>query len=267
MEFIYSQRWCELVFENRNKNYGAYHLRQNESNRLLHSWLIAMIIIATAIFGIAISGGPSVELIQQYSDKTHQPEIIYNFNKVTPPTLPMPITHTAAAPTIKSNGNGIPVVTDRKIQNVEPIISVPVTTMATLNSAGGNTSIVPVSSGNGTTGAGATVTGASEFTLMPEVFPEFPGGEEALIRYVQKNIIFPSDLIRREISGTVYVGFIVDKNGHVSNIKILKGIDNAPELSLEAIRVLEKSPVWKPGLQGGKPVAVAYTLPVTFITK
>ena len=54
MEFIYSQRWCELVFENRNKNYGAYHLRQNESNRLLHSWLIAMIIIATAIFGIAI---------------------------------------------------------------------------------------------------------------------------------------------------------------------------------------------------------------------
>ena len=84
---------------------------------------------------------------------------------------------------------------------------------------------------------------------------------------VQKSIIFPSDLIRREISGTVYVGFIVDKNGHVSNIKILKGIDNAPELSLEAIRVLEKSPVWKPGLQGGKPVAVAYTLPVTFITK
>jgi len=148
--------------------------------------------------------------------------------------------------------------------------------MATLNSTGGNTSIVPVSSGNGTTGAGATVTGASGFTLMPEVFPEFPGGEEALIRYVQKSIIFPSDLIRREISGTVYrreisgtvyVGFIVDKNGHVSNIKILKGIDNAPELSLEAIRVLEKSPVWKPGLQGGKPVAVAYTLPVTFITK
>ena len=263
MEFIYSQRWCELVFENRNKNYGAYHLRQNESSRILHSWLIAITIIATAIFGIAISGGPSVELIQQYSDKTQQSEIIYNFNKVTPP--PQPSASTSIA--VKSNGNGIPVVTDRKIQTIEPLITTPVTTVPTLNSTGSGTSIVPFSSGSGTTDAGTTVTTTSDFTLMPEVFPEFPGGEEALIRYVQKNIIFPHDLIRRDISGTVYVGFIIDKSGHVSNIKILKGIDNAPELSVEAIRVLEKSPVWKPGLQGGKPVAVAYTLPVTFTTK
>ena len=54
MEFIYSQRWCELIFENRNKDYGAYHLRQNESNRLLHSWIIASTIIAAMLIGIAL---------------------------------------------------------------------------------------------------------------------------------------------------------------------------------------------------------------------
>ena len=264
MEFIYSQRWCELIFENRNKDYGAYHLRQNESNRLLHSWIIASTIIAAMLIGIALSGGPSIELIQQYTDKTKLPEIIYNFNKVEPP--PIPITNTTT-PATHSNGNGIPVVTDRKLQIIEPLITSPLTVLPTLNSTGGGTSIVPVTSGTGTMGTGASTTGASDFILIPEVLPEFPGGEEALIRFVQKNIIFPSDLIKNEISGTVYVGFIVDKRRHVSNIKILKGIDNAPELSLEAIRVLEKSPLWKPGLQGGKPVAVAYTLPVTFTIK
>jgi len=102
-----------------------------------------------------------------------------------------------------------------------------------------------------------------EVFLVVEVAPEFPGGNEALLNYLGENIIYPQEALKANIQGTVYVSFIVEKNGEVSNIKVMRGIGGGCDE--EAVRVVQSMPKWKPGTQRGKPVRVQFNWPVRFI--
>ena len=92
--------------------------------------------------------------------------------------------------------------------------------------------------------------------------PEFPGGEEELIRYLAQNIQYPKQALDGNTEGRVLIGFVVNKEGDIDDVKVLRSIgDGCDE---EAVRVIHKMPKWKPGKNNGKLVNVFYNLPVTF---
>lgn len=95
-----------------------------------------------------------------------------------------------------------------------------------------------------------------------EVAPEFPGGQKAFGKFLGSNIRYPESARENNIQGKVYIGFVVEKNGELSDLKIIKGIGGGCDE--EALRVLKSSPNWKPGMSEGKPVRTSYTFPVTF---
>ncbi|MDO5314840.1 MAG: M56 family metallopeptidase [bacterium] len=95
-----------------------------------------------------------------------------------------------------------------------------------------------------------------------EQMPEFPGGVEALMDFVAKNVVYPQEAMDKEISGRVYVSFVIEKDGSVNEVKVMKGIGGGCDD--EAVRVIKAMPKWKPGKQEGKPVRVSYMMPITF---
>ena len=97
---------------------------------------------------------------------------------------------------------------------------------------------------------------------MVEVMPEFPGGTAKMMDYLSKNIKYPEEAKEKGISGRVFLSFVIEKDGAVSNVKVAKGIGK--ECDDEALRVVKAMPKWKPGLQKGKPVRVNYMLPIFF---
>lgn len=101
-----------------------------------------------------------------------------------------------------------------------------------------------------------------EIFYIVESMPEFPGGEEALYNYLSANLRYPTVAREAGITGKVFVAFVVEPDGSVSNIKVLRGIGGGCDE--EAIRVVENMPRWVPGKQRGKPVRVHFNLPIKF---
>ena len=95
-----------------------------------------------------------------------------------------------------------------------------------------------------------------------EVMPEFQGGINGLMDYLSSKVKYPSKALKMGRQGTVYVGFVIDREGNVGEVNALKGIDQ--ECDAEAVRVVRIMPPWTPGLQRGEPVPVKYTLPIRF---
>lgn len=98
--------------------------------------------------------------------------------------------------------------------------------------------------------------------LFAQQMPEFPGGTASLNKWLNRNINYPVVAQNMGLSGRVYLNFIVDKNGSISNIKVTRGVDEL--LDQEAIRVISEMPNWKPGLQNGRPVNVSFNIFITF---
>ncbi len=101
-----------------------------------------------------------------------------------------------------------------------------------------------------------------EFFMVVENMPEFPGGDLGLMKYIQKNVRYPAIAKEYNITGKVYVSFIVDKQGKVTNVKVVRGVDK--NLDAEAVRVVKSLPKYKPGKQRGKAVRVMFTIPINF---
>lgn len=101
-----------------------------------------------------------------------------------------------------------------------------------------------------------------EIFMVVEDAPEFPGGTQALLDYLRKNIKYPAICRENNIQGRVLVSFVVNKDGAIVDPEVVKGVN--PSLDKEALRVISGMPKWKPGSQRGKPVRVKYTVPVNF---
>lgn len=99
------------------------------------------------------------------------------------------------------------------------------------------------------------------FTVVEEQ-PTFPGGEAARLKFLQENIVYPQIAKESGIQGTVYVAFVVERNGSVTDVRIMRGIGGGCDE--EAVRVVKNMPKWSPGKQRGKPVRVAFTMPIRF---
>lgn len=98
--------------------------------------------------------------------------------------------------------------------------------------------------------------------IVVEQMPEFPGGEEALYQFLGSNLSYPDTAKEQNITGKVIVSFVVEKDGRITNAKVIKDIGGG--CGAEALRVVNKMPRWKPGKQKGKPVRVQFSLPFVF---
>ncbi len=101
--------------------------------------------------------------------------------------------------------------------------------------------------------------------MLVENPPEFPGGEQALLDYIRSNVQYPKKARKKNIQGTVYISFIVEMDGKVTNVRVLRGIGGGCDE--EAVRVVSSMPDWKPGYQDGEPVRVQFNLPIRFILR
>jgi protein TonB len=102
---------------------------------------------------------------------------------------------------------------------------------------------------------------------VAEVMPEFPGGIEALTKYLSSHVKYPRQYLEMNVNGTVYLSFVINKKGKVTDISVLKGLHESDAFEIEAMKAISSMPDWKPGMQSNKEVSVMYTLPVAFRTR
>ena len=100
------------------------------------------------------------------------------------------------------------------------------------------------------------------FDGIVETMPEFPGGEQAMYKFIINHIEYPVVSRENGIQGKVYIRFVIEKDGSITDVKTARGVSS--ELDKEAIRVIKMMPKWKPATQSGKPVRVTFTLPINF---
>ena len=272
---LYNAGWLDVVFANRNQTYGAYELRKNYSARLAKSLLAAVTFFVMLVCSPAIykyfEGEPTVESqVQQTED-----DPIF---KVTDVKL-MPKKKNEAPAATKSQakpikGKSIGWTTPKVVDASKVIQDVPSTEDLMKSVVSTSTQDGPEIGGNvieGLDGKGGNGTSASSgtegegdmlFDAGVEQQPMFPGGLEAFANYLRKNLRYPATAAEIGVMGRVFVNFIVEKDGSLTDIKVVKGIGHGCDE--EAIRVLKKSPRWAPGMQNQQKVRVMFTIPIVF---
>ena len=100
--------------------------------------------------------------------------------------------------------------------------------------------------------------------VITDQMPSFPGGDQKMMKFIQKNIKFPQAEYDAKLSGTTYITFVVEKDGSITGIAVLRGVPNGPGFDKEAMRVIAEMPKWVPGKNNGQVVRVQYNLPIHF---
>ncbi|MDR1602338.1 MAG: M56 family metallopeptidase [Tannerella sp.] len=118
-----------------------------------------------------------------------------------------------------------------------------------------------VASGEAPTSTASASLSDEVFTVVEEM-PEFPGGQQAMLDFVSENLRYPAEIHEKGIGGRVILAFVVRKDGKLSDVKVIRGIN--PELDAEAVRIINAMPVWKPGKMKGKTVNAKFTIPISF---
>ena len=271
-EMIMQSNLLDIIFENRNKAYGAYPLRLNYGNRLFKS-------IAGTI-GIALLFCVLLNWNNKQPKKMGPLYIIDSVTLYEPPVeVVKPPEEPAKPPTAAASSSE----NIAQVESVAPrfvydtVIDQPVPTIEQLENAKIGTANIKGNKDDGTltsvaikntgTGMGKTDIKTTEeeddpYTKPVEIMPEFPGGKEALKRYLLHNISQPGDLEASE-KVVVIATFVVNKLGKIENVTITK--NGREDLDDDVVKVIKKMPSWKPGIQNGKNVSVYYSLPVTFV--
>lgn len=263
---IYESRWIDLVFEDKNKNYGAYQLRQESTKNTVSAFFLGIIVIIT-IISIAL-------VINKLSPNTiavpEIPETIFrpiDLDEIIPLTPEEPVKKTAL-PTVKNPVENV--VTSQQMTNPQIVNAQAATLEVPKNNEFSQSSASTSSTGDATTGTATTATqgitpevevpnNSIVNTAMLDKSPEFPGGMKKFYNYVGNNFSKP------DIEGLetirVSIAFVIEKDGSMTDIRILK--DPGYGLGQEAIRVLKSLKTkWTPGILNGKPMRTAYTLPI-----
>ena len=253
-------RWDDIVFENRNKAYGAYVIRSVYSRNVLIACSVAAVIIAFILAYPSIAEYlkgdeevPEVALKQiKYNELAPPPPT----DKNTPPSPKIDI-----PPPVKTIIKFLPPkVTDKDVVEEEKI---PTVEEIKQNDTGAENVEGPVIIFDDPVEEVVKVENNEEaiFTVV-EQQAEFPGGFEAMGKFLAKNMKYPAQARRMGVEGSVFVSFVIDKNGNISEPQVIKGI--SAECDKEAVRVVGLMPPWKPGKQNGKPVKCRFVLPIKF---
>ncbi|HVU94176.1 MAG TPA: TonB family protein [Puia sp.] len=261
----------DVIFEGRNKAYGAYELRRHYPQRLLLS-LAGVAVITGALFGVDyIARRSPAPVKQQFMVVDVQLEDVKEAQHNEPPPPPPPPKQVMAKVEI-TKFTPPKIVRDNEVKEDErppEQEKLNETRIGVINQEGvkdeGVTAPPVSATGNGVVEAPKpkNVEDYDRTFTKVEIESEYPGGTAAWMRYLNKNFRYPEDAINNEIQGTVVVQFIVDKEGNVSNVEAVSGPETGG-LRQEAIRVIERSGKWVPAIQNGRNVKSYKKQPVQF---
>ena len=246
----------DLVFEGRNQAYGAFELRRNYNKRVTY------IIGGVILFSVALMGlkkfmdRPKDEVVEEtlkveQIDLTPPPPV-----EEQPPTPPPP----PPPPMVEMVKFTPPVIKDDAVEEEPQKLQEEVKeTQVGVKDQEGEQIIAPPSTDNGP-GEPA----APEIFTIVEENAEFPGGFAAMMKYIQQNVQYPAMAREAGISGKCFLKFVVNENGDISNVEVLKGVPGCPDCDKEAIRVVKSMPKWKPAKMTGRSVKCYFNLPFSF---
>jgi protein TonB len=244
---------AEMVFANRNKEYGAYQIRRNYEKRIINALLYTLIIVGLPVLFkfLANSAANKKQVVSEEISLTEPPPIDKN-EPPPPPVIPPP----PVVQTIKFTPPKV--VKDEEVQDEPPPTQEEMkdVQISTETHEGTTTTDLPPEN--------PVVADPDEgkiFTIVEEQ-PTFPGGEEKLIEYIQKNTKYPAVARENGVQGKVFVNFVVDADGSIVDAKIIRSIGAGCDE--EALRVVKSMPKWKAGRQNGRSVKCYFNLPVNF---
>ncbi|MFN8239701.1 MAG: energy transducer TonB [Bacteroidales bacterium] len=248
-------KFDEIVFENRNKEYGAYVIRKKYAKSAIlailgGTSLFVGFFVLLSFTGTPVAMGdgdgiieifvvPDSTIIDPNTLKTEPPKEMENKPEVYR-YLPPQIVDTVDSNSIQMMANDLLTDTSKYKDNKVEIIPV-------------EDPVIPTDNDD------------SKVPVIIQEMPVFPGGSEALMKFIYENIKYPEQAVINNIEGRVTLKFVVSADGSVRSATIIKGVD--PLLDLEAIRVVSMLPRWKPGKNNGDPAAVWFTVPVKFEIK
>ncbi|MFD2785949.1 energy transducer TonB [Hymenobacter rubripertinctus] len=263
----------DIVFEGRNKAYGAYIIR-----RVYGKHVTRAVLISIALFALLIAF-PLVARMMKKDDVVVEDKMLKvnelmeapPLDKVAPPPPPPPPPEAPPPPppkltTIKFTPPVVKKDEEVKKEEIPDVKELEKATVAAV-SVKGNTDnpadLAGLEPGEGTKAVEEVVTN-KPYTYV-EQMPVFPGGQEALLQYIAKNIKYPAMALRNQVEGRVFIKFVVGPDGTVTNVEVQKGIGAGCDE--ESMRVIKSLPRFTPGKQNGRAVSVYYTVPVTFAIK
>ena len=271
-----SREWCDLVFEGKNKDFGAYVIRTNSPKR--HNKAVLWTLIGTIIFGLISFGFMKAN---QYLEEKRlagmgeQKDVFIDMSQEAEESKPNLIEEKKPEVIQEEESKTyqateLQIVEDKDVREEDEIVSQD-ERMETDAIAG------TVTNSNGSTDLNNFIE-HNEVVVEPpaepiakkseEVFrsveqmPQVPGGEAALMKFLSSHINYPPMAAENDVQGKVIVQFVVDKTGKVGEVKVVRSVDK--DLDHEAIRVCQALPKFTPGRQNGRPVSVWYTLLIQF---
>ena len=256
-EQVSSTQRNDLVFENRNKSYGAYSLRNEYDKRMMIITfslllLISLLFVAWRIYKSipeVVPPAPPVDTTQM----TIPAPPVDDVPPPPPEDIPPPVEETVAFMP--------PIVVDIPVEDEIPIQEeVEDTKVDVKNQEGNGDEFAPP------TDDGPPV--AEEKEPDPETFvdeeAEFPGGYPAMMAWIQKNLVFPETAIENNVQGKCFLRFVVSVNGNISSVTVTKGVPDCPECDKAAIKAIKAMPNWKAGKLNGRSVSSYCSIPINF---
>jgi len=254
----------DIIFSGRNKEYGAYFLRKRYGRNIILASIIGIGLTIVVVAGGIISNMLSDQLEKDKKFKMNEVELLPPppINPDEPPPPPPPeIPPPPKVAMIKFLPPEIK--PDKEVKQEElppPIEDVKDKQISTISQDGNTTTDIIVEPGNDK-GVVAEPEKDQIFTAV-EIQAAFPGGFEKLSKFLQNNLKYPKAAQRANVKGKVFLSFVVNSQGKISDIKVLKGIGFGCDE--EAVRVVQSMPAWTPGKQGGRSVSSRFTLPISF---
>ena len=255
------RKWLDfddLLFQTRNKDYGAYQLRKRYNSVVIAGIILASVVVSSAVIlpfvltpykeHVFSSHGSYVQ-VQMENLEPPKEEIF------VPPSPPPP-----EAVHVEEIAKYVPPVV---VDSVSPLEKPQPSTDEFLNQTTRENVDVKGTGAGDDLLSGQDGTETDEPFLMVEIMPAFKGGGLDKFReWIQNRTNYPQIAIDKKIQGKVYLTFIVETDGAVTNVTIVKGVD--PLIDIEAIKAIQASPKWSPGLQRGQPVRVRYSISLNF---
>jgi protein TonB len=268
---ILKTEWLDVVFSGRNKEYGAYQLRKNNSRNMLYAFLITV-----GLFVAVVSIPTIINMIKGFIPKAPDKVKIQEvpllppppINKTEPPPPPPPPTPEPQKPRVDQVRFPPPIVKpDEQVREKDPPTQEDLKTAdpGQKDIKGDPTQTVRIDEPVGNAPVSKAVVEeapSNEIFTSVEVTPEFPGGMDKFYAYLGKAIRYPAVARENNVSGRVIVTFVVERDGSLTDVKALRGPGSG--LEEEAVRAVKSSPHWRPGKQNGRDVRVQYTVPVVF---
>jgi protein TonB len=257
---IFKGKWIDMVFEGRNKAYGAYVLRKENPKMTLLALLIGATVFASllAIPMIDWSSGEEVaeEKVVMVDMANLPPPPVEEVKPLLPPPPPPP-----PAPKVDEVKFVKPKVVEKEkvVEEIKTIEELKDKNVGSKDIKGRDDGRIVIDAPSGEGDKDVKIVEDNTVYSAVEVRPDFPGGIQKFYDFVSKNYRAPEE----DVKGKVYIQFVVEKDGTLTDIKVMRDLGYGT--GAEAIRVLKKSPRWKPGVQNGRPVRVLYSLPISIV--